>query len=558
MKTWLASHLAAFAAVTLLSGNAQGNDVTPAPDTAAEEIGSRGLSIGGCEIKYKNMAPDFDALKSCIKDKIDKIRDDAEKATDAAKAQAQGLQAELNNLKSNPFLAKLEGERRMLEAVRQLKLEPFFQCLAAAKIPQADFSLHIQRITTDPSKYAADMVNEMFDLVERDIQGLLGEHMQALMSPGGLSDPSAVADRSLRTFTRLAGQHPVSRCALQTIPPPFVQLKESALPLISAIKTRVQRIVDKSVSPVLYEALGKKLGPILTNVTMLPRATASSSGRTGSASPQQEPLLPAAGQIRPRGIQSDSADAHDDPTSEITSRGIPGTEYLPDLWGVQMIALGVTAEHYARNLNLVTPKLRALTQALGDPSRTPAALTDLTVALRQSQSFGNDFLFDMGWEILRFAGHKYLDSYCPSSGCGGDLFDTATDILLLAKDTVINGEEAVCSLADIIGGVACGVESEIVDGYYDLVLQKSLKFALVQAAHQGFDQVMDMAKTPVKSGLNPNQNKAFTGRLAELNAYLPKKESVVKLAVAQAGDLMEAIAAHQESVRILAEAAARR
>jgi len=48
-------------------------------------------------------------------------------ATDAAQDQAQTLQNELTNLKNSPFLAKIDSERRMLEAVRQLKLEPFFQ-----------------------------------------------------------------------------------------------------------------------------------------------------------------------------------------------------------------------------------------------------------------------------------------------------------------------------------------------------------------------------------------------------------------------------------------------
>lgn len=34
------------------AGNAQGSDVTPTQDSAAEEISRRGLSIGGCDIKY--------------------------------------------------------------------------------------------------------------------------------------------------------------------------------------------------------------------------------------------------------------------------------------------------------------------------------------------------------------------------------------------------------------------------------------------------------------------------------------------------------------------------
>ncbi len=75
----------------------------------SDQIQSRGLSIGGCEIKYKGGLPDFNALKNCVNGKIDKINTDAKKATDAAKAQAQGLRVRTQQSEEQPFSGETRG-----------------------------------------------------------------------------------------------------------------------------------------------------------------------------------------------------------------------------------------------------------------------------------------------------------------------------------------------------------------------------------------------------------------------------------------------------------------
>lgn len=513
----------------------------------SDQIQSRGLSIGGCEIKYKGGLPDFNALKNCVNGKIDKINTDAKKATDAAKAQAQGLQSELNNLKNSPFLAKLEGERRMLEAVRALNLEPFFTCLSQSQSLQPQFTSRIQLLASNPGKFVGDLTNEIWTIAQQRSQTLMTEYLQALRTSGGPGDFNQAADRSLRLFTQLANEHPVTRCITPRLNPQFSMIKQASLQLAPQMETRLKQTFDQVFAPVLKETVGKALGTMLKNLTQ----------------PQPASLQ---GTVRPRGIPDDQMTPHPAGSEQgdpVSSRNVPmaivgkGIQFLsPD--EIETVANGIAFQHiFTKDFAEARAHIDQLNLAASNPATSQVALTRLRQVLTNQDVIPEVLRFEVGHAILRFAGHKFID--CSLPNCGGDLVMQMLGASALLKDVVVEIISAVCSLADIVGGGVCGVgETVTPNAIYDSYVLPAIQKAAIFGLHGSFDGVMNLHHDALLKGFDPRtrsqQNDPFTALLD----LLPTKEVVVFFADSQVREMHTAFKRYNASVLKLAEVATRR
>lgn len=517
------------------------------PAGTANEIQSRGVSIAGCEIKYKNGLPDFNALKSCINGKIDKVQDDAKKATDAAKAQAQGIQSELNNLKNSPLLAKLEGERHMLEAVRQLNMEPFFTCLNQSQSLQPQFTSRIQLLASNPGKFAADLTNEIWTIAQQRSQALMAEHLQALRTSGGPGDLNQVADRSIRLFTQLANEHPVTRCITPRLNSQIAMIKQTSLHLAPQMEAKLKQTFDQVFAPVLKETVVKALGTMLKNLTQ----------------PQPAGLQTT---VRPRGIPDDQTTLQP-PGSEqgdpVSSRNVPmavlgkGIQFLtPD--EIETVANGIAFQHiFTKDFAEARAHIDQLNLAASNPATSQVALTRLRQVLTNQDVIPEVLRFEVGHAILRFAGHKFID--CSLPNCGGDLVVQMLGASALLKDVVVEIISAVCSLADIVGGGACGVgETVTPNAIYDSFVLPAIQKAAIFGLHGAFDGVMNLHHDALLKGFDPRTRSQQNDPFMALLDLLPTKEVVVFFADSQVRKMHTAFKTYNASVLKLAEVATRR
>lgn len=513
----------------------------------SDDIQSRGLSVGGCEITYKNGLPDLNALKSCINGKISKINSDAKKATDAAKAQAQEFQTQLNNLKNSPFLAKLDGERRMLEAVRTLNLEPFFTCLAQSQSLQPQFTSRIQLLASNPGKFAADLTNEIWTIAQQRSQALMAEHLQALRTSGGPGDLNQVADRSIRLFTQLANEHPVTRCITPRLNSQIAMIKQASLQLAPQMEARLKQTFDQVFAPVMYETVGKALGTMLKSLTQLqpPRSQTT---------------------IRPRGIPDDQATSQtsdSEPNDPVSSRNVPMAvagkviQFLtPD--EIESVANGIAFQHiFTKDFAEARAHIDQLALSVGNPATNQVALTRLRQVLTRQDVIPEVLRFEVGHAILRFAGHKFID--CSLPNCGGDIVVQLLGASALLKDVVVEIISAVCSLADIVGGGVCGVgETMTPNAVYDTFVLPAIQKAAILGLHGAFDGVMNLHHDAILNGFDPRTRGRQNDPLLALLDLLPTKEVVVFFADSQVRDMHSAFKTYNASVLKLAEVATRR
>lgn len=485
---------------------------TPPAETA-DEIQSRGVSIAGCEIKYKTGLPDFNALKSCINGKIDKVQDDAKKATDAAKAQTQGIQSELNNLKNSPLLAKLEGERRMLEAVRTLNLEPFFTCLNQNQSLQPQFTSRIQLLASNPGKFAADLTNEIWTIAQQRSQALMSEHLQALRTPAGPGDFNQVADRSIRIFTQLASEHPVTRCILPRLNPQIAMIKQSALQIAPQLEARMKITFDQSIAPVLNDIVAKAMGTMLKSLPQI-LSTAQTATKTT--------------------IQF----------------------LIPE--EVESIANGIAFRHiFTKDLVEGRTLIDQMASAVGNPSTSLVAFGRLQQSVREDDVIPEVLRFEVGHAILRYAGHKYID--CTLPGCAGDTVMQMLGASTLLKDIVVEVISAVCSLADIAGGGVCGAgETVTPNGIYATIVLPKIHQAAIAGLHGAFDGAMNLHRDAILKGYDPRTRREQAGPLMAMVDLLPTKEVVAFFADSQVRTMHAAFKSYNASVLRLAEAATRR
>lgn len=547
MTLWIVPYIAVITTLAVLDGNAFASNVDQTDASAAEEISTRSLSVGGCTIKYKNGLPDFDELKDCVNGKISKVKADAKEATDDAKAQAQGLQNEINNLKNSPFLAKLESERRMLDAVRTLNLEPFFACLSQTQSLHPQFTARIQLLASNPGKFAGDLTNEVWTIAQQRAQGLMAEHLQTLRTSGGPGNFAAVADRSVRMFTQLANEHPVTRCIVPRIQPQVSAITQTSRQLAPDLEAKLKQTFDQVFAPVLYDMVGKALGTALRSVAQPPTERA------------QVP-------VRSRAIPDDpqmSSMGGAEPDDQVGSRNVAmavggaAVQFLTP-GDVEMVANGIAFQHiFSKELAEARVSIDQLALAANNPGTSQAALTRLRQVLSEQDVIPEVLRFEIGHAVLRYAGHQFID--CSLPNCGGDIVMQMLGGSELLKNVVVEVIGAVCSLADIVGGAVCGVGETITpNAVYDSFVLPAIQKGAIAGLHAAFDGVMNLHHDALLNGFDPRTRGRQNDPLLALIDLLPTKEVVVFFADSQVRTMYTAHKAYNASVLKLAEAAARR
>jgi hypothetical protein len=465
------------------------------------------------------------------------------------------VQAGVSQLKDNPFLAKLESERKTLEAVRKLRLDPLFQCLKGARSTRVNLPRDIQEFLTDPGNFANARMNEIWNVVEANFDQVMGEDLQALQGTKRPLSIQQILDRSARTMQRLADRHAGVKCLHQFLQPHMSKIKKAAVASHRTLESKTKKLVNTKIAPIVYRTVASNLQSVFAEAI-----------KTGGNQP------PRSARIRSRGIPGEEA-VHDseaieteeflaEETGGVVSRGISKDKIkglFPGAKEIHTIAKGVATEYLLSPAKIrdLTAKVQRLADVVGNQNAAGPALAELQQALNANTVLPELVLFDIGSEILRFIGHKYLDSDLP--GNGRFWVNMAMATMNFTEDTVGNVVVSACGLIPEVGAAGCSSVKEIIEAGYHYATAPPIEAAMAKGLDVAFDRAMNKAKEEIKNGHDPKRFRDKAGPLGILLDRFPTKKAVIALAEADPAvkELQATLFAYHTSVGQLAQAAAK-
>ena len=466
-----------------------------------------------------------------------------------------GVQAGVNQIQNNPLIATLQSEIQTLEAVRKLKIESLFGCLAQGSgKASANLSQIVQRFTANPAGFATWMINDFSTLLEKSFREVMSEQLQLLSNPPRSNvSGEQVMDMAIRSMDKLAQKHPAGRCLSQYSRPHKAAFRNASVQLQKAMKSQLKRIFDTHVGPVLYGSLNNQLETMIKALlTLSPQDLAQSRIRSRAidttATWQGELILP-----------------EDEPENEVVSRGLrplnasEGKALLKDLVGLSdiiTVTQAVLADHLLnpRELYAAATHVENLSKSLNNQAQRRAALGEVRTALDPYSPWTEALYIDIGMEILRVVGNNYLDSDLPGGG---------TYLVNLGVGFVTGGLGGVgdvgCGAGGLVPEVGAGIVVTVKLGpelSKEIVLDDWIAAGIVGLLHFTYNTIIDEAKHALKHGKPYDLLQQRAGPLKALLRVLPSKEQVKILADTHTKDMKKALVRYNQSVLLLAETAA--
>lgn len=555
--------------LSMLPAIALAEDPPPDPN---DEVQGRGIKVFGCEI-----TPDVNAVKRCLDNKIDDMVKDATRSLnrqvtdlrgtideigrtpimgcrvtpdirqaadcindkverqvnlEVAKAQAQlnaqlkaldrqkdNLEQQLADLQKNnplgPLAGKFQKDIQALAVLGQMNLESVNACLAAASASQRDMVQLTQRFVTNPPAFPPYLINEVWRQMDSNFDVIMQEELAGLResaASGKLPQVDIVLDRSIRALKKLAERDPSAKCVYAAMEPHIPAMKQAARTVQQQIADRAMNLLQTKVLPAILDPVGQQLGRVF-------------------------------GQI----MQSD-----------VTGGSLGAL--LPNQKELDRIIRGVAAEQLIRPTHVrnVAKKVQAMSATLSNPQQAQASLQALQKVLDKQEIWPEEVAIQVAMEILRFSGHKWIDSDMP--GAGAFTANLAVSTLGTTKDTVGNVVESACGLIPELGAVVCSIFKELIEVAYNYVSPPAMKILISNTMHGALDQTInEIAKAYIQK-YDPRQARQNLGPLASIVNAFPTREVVIAFATRDRSvrEMQLALFEYNDSVRQFAEAAVRR
>jgi hypothetical protein len=299
----------------------------------------------------------------------------------------------------------------------------------------------------------------------------------------------------IESWKRLAETHQGARCLVPLLRKYQPALEAAALQLEVSLRQKSQHIFTNHIAPPLHQAIGKGLSQVI-------------SGKKGSVLLTKEEL--------------------------------------------KAVANGVYAKFLIQQLQKGTTSIQRFTGALGKHKAQGDALAKMQSALHPKAQWPEHFRLELGTEIVRAMGHKYINSDKP--GHGGFLLNQAVGLIHLSEGTVEKIVSAVCGLVPEVGAAVCAIVEVAVDAVWNQVLIPTIRFGAKTGLHLGVDQAMDRAKTALSQGRRLSEFRQRSGPLNSIFNVL-SKDLMNHLAETHLKDTRKALDAFNRSVFQLAQAA---
>jgi len=543
-----------------------------ADSDSTDQIESRAIKVFGCEV-----TPNVNALKNCLDDKLDDmvkdatrplkgqidelrgaiddigrtpimgcrvtpdirqaadcVRDRAERQAriEVAKAEAtlnlqlrnverqkDLLEQQLADLQINnplgPLAGKFQKDLQALTIIGQMNLESINACLTAASSAQRDMVQLTQRFVSNPPAFPPYLIMEVWQQMEGNFDLLMQEELAGLRESaanGKLPQVDLVLDRSVRAMKKLAERDPSARCVYAAMEPHIPAMKQAARTVQQQIADKAMRLLQTKVLPAILDPVGQQMGQVF-------------------------------GQI----MQSD------------VTGGALGS-LLPNQKELDRIIRGVAAEQLIRpsHVRKVAQKVKAMSASLGNPQQAQASLQDLQRVLDKQEIWPEEVAIQVAMELLRFSGHKWIDSDMP--GAGAFVANLAVSTIGTSKDTVGNVVESACGLIPEAGAAVCSIFKELIEVAYNYVTPEAMKIVISNTMHGGLDQAINEVAKAYIQKYDPQQARQNMGPFASIINAFPTREVVIAFATRDRSikEMQLALFDYNDSVRQFAETAVRR
>ncbi len=484
-------------------------------------------NIGRTPIMGCRITPDIRQAADCVNDKVErKIAIEVAKANAMADAQLKSLDRQKDNLerqlaelqKDNPLgaqTAKFQKNLQALAVLSQMNLDSINACLTAASSAQRDMVQLTQRFVSNPPAFPPYLMMEVWQQMESNFDLVMQEELAGLRESaanGKLPQIDLVLDRSIRALKKLADRDPSAKCVYAAMEPHIPAMKHAARTVQQQIADRTMNLLQTKVLPAILDPVGQQMGQVF-------------------------------GQI----MQSD------------VTGGALGS-LLPNQKELDRIIRGVAAEQLIRptHIRKVAQKVKAMSASLGNPQQAQVSLQDLQRALDKQEIWPEEVAIQVAMEILRFSGHKWIDSDMP--GAGAFTANLAVSTMGTAKDYVGNVTTAACGLIPEAGAAVCAIFKQMIEVGYNYVSPEAMKIVISNVMHGSLDQgINEIAKAYIQK-YDPRQARQNIGPFASIVNAFPTREVVIGFATRDRSikEMQLALFDYNDSVRQFAEAAARR
>ena len=478
--------------------------------------------ILGCRI-----TPDVRQTTDCLHDRLDKqVAREVAKAKAMADLEAKKFERQKDNLeqqladlqKSNPLgplAGKFQKDLQALAALGPMNLDSINACLVAAASAQRDMVQLTQRFASNPPAFPPYIINEVWRQMETNFDVVMQEELAGLRESalnGKMPQVDLILDRSVRALKKLADRDPSAKCVYAAMEPYIPAMKQIARDVQKQIADRAMNLLQTKVLPVILDPIGQQLGQVFGQIMQ----SDATGGSLGALLPNQKEL--------------------------------------------DRIIRGVAAEQLIRPTHVrnVAKKVQAMSISLGNPQQSQASLQALQRVLDKQEIWPEEVAIQVAMEILRFSGHKWVDSDMP--GAGAFVANLAVSTIATSKDTVGNVVEAACGLIPEAGAAVCAIFKQLVEVGYNYVTPETMKIVISNVMHGGLDQAInEIAKAYVQK-YDPRQARQNMGALASIVNAFPTREVVIGFATRDRSvrEMQLALFEYNDSVRQFAEAAARR
>jgi hypothetical protein len=335
---------------------------------------------------------------------------------------------------------------------------------AARGHARANLLGYVEKFQKDPGGLGQWLIKDQMDQMQANFSHTMGPALQMLRN--GMNQPpqaGLVIDMAFDSWERLAATHQGARCLIPLVTKHRPALKNAANQLQGSLQSQMQSLFDTHIAPALHEAIGKGLTRILT------------SQNSGALLSEEE---------------------------------------------LKAVANGVYAKYLIRQLQNSSTAIQAFTKALGNPAAQGSALSPVQHTLNPQAQWPELFRLELGAEIIRAMGHKYLNSDRP--GHGGFLVNEAVGLIQLSEGTVEKVSSALCGLVPEVGAAVCAVVEEGMDAVWNQGLVPLIRWGVMTGLHAGYNQAMDQGKLALQQGKLPRDMRAQTPHLQGILNVLSK------------------------------------
>jgi hypothetical protein len=372
-----------------------------------------------------------------------------------------------------------------------------------------------QRFAANPPAFPPYLVMEVWQQMEGNFDIVMQEELAGLRESALSGKPpqvDVVLDRSLRALKKLGERDPSAKCVYAVMEPHIPAMKQAARAVQQQIADKAMHLLQTKVLPAILDPVGQQLGQVFGQIMQ----SDATGGSLGALLPNQKEL--------------------------------------------DRIIRGVAADQLIRpsHVRKVAQKVRAMSASLGNPQQAQASLQDLQRVLDKQEIWPEEVAIQVAMEILRFSGHKWVDSDMP--GAGAFVANLAVSTIATSKDTVGNVVEAACGLIPEAGGAVCSIFKELIEAAYNYVTPEAMKILISNTMHGALDQgINEIAKAYIQK-YDPRQARQNMGPFASVVNAFPTRELVIAFATKDRSikEMQLALFDYNDSVRQFAETAVRR